>query len=53
MWLAGVIIGCVGGYIVVAVRQDERGPLKSRLAGILGYLLIVVGLGLFIAGMWR
>lgn len=53
MWLAGVIIGCVGGYTVVAARQDERGPLKNRLVALIGYLLTVVGLGLFIAGMWR
>jgi len=51
MWLAGVITACVGGYIVVAVRQGESRVLKNRLAEIFGYLLIFIGLGLFIAGM--
>lgn len=52
MWLIGVVIACIGGYIVVAVRQGRR-TSRSRLAEILGYLLIASGLVFFIVGIIR
>ena len=52
MWLVGVIIACIGGYVVVSTRQDERSP-RRRIAGMLGYLLILGGLGFFVAGIIR
>jgi hypothetical protein len=49
MWLAGVIVACIGGYIVVAVRQDNHAG-RRRLPEILGYVMILIGIGLFVAG---
>jgi hypothetical protein len=53
MWLIGVIIASIGGYVVAAVRHDERRSPKRRMAEILGYLLIFGGLGFFVAGIIR
>jgi hypothetical protein len=44
---------CIGGYIVVAVRQDAHRSRRSRLAEILGYLLIFSGIGVFVAWIIR
>jgi hypothetical protein len=53
MQVVGIIVVCVGGYIVAAVRQDTRRSRRRRLAEILGYLLILSGSGFFIAGLIR
>ena len=53
MWLIGVIIACIGGYVVVTVRQDQRRSRRRRMAETLGYRLIFGGLGFFAAGMIR
>ena len=45
MWLIGVIIACIGGYVVVAARQDVGRSPRRRMAEIRGYLLIFGGLG--------
>ena len=50
MRLVGIIIVCIGGYVIAAVRQDGHRSRKSRLAELLGYLLILGGGGFFIAG---
>jgi hypothetical protein len=50
MGLAGVVIACIGGYVVVAVRQDRR-TRRNRVAEILGYLLVFGGLVFFIVGI--
>jgi uncharacterized membrane protein YfcA len=53
MWLIGVIIACIGGYVVVTVRQDQRRSRRRRMAETLGCRLIFGGLGFFAAGMIR
>ena len=53
MRLVGIIIACIGGYTVAAVRLDGRRSSRSRWAEILGYVLILSGSGFFIAGLIR
>jgi hypothetical protein len=53
MWLIGVVIACIGGYVVVAVRQDKHRSPRRHIAEILGYVLIFGGLGYFVAGIIR
>jgi hypothetical protein len=53
MWLIGVIIACIGGYVVVAVRQNEHRSTRRNMAEILGYLLIFGGLAYFVVGIIR
>jgi hypothetical protein len=48
-----VVIACIGGYAIIAGRQDRRRTAKRRVAEILGYLLIFSGLAFFILGLTR
>jgi hypothetical protein len=49
----GVIIACIGGFVVVAVRQGEHSSRGDRAAEILGYGLILIGLGFVFAWLFR
>jgi hypothetical protein len=53
MRLLGIIIACIGGCTVAAVRLDGHRSSRSRWAEILGYVLILSGGGFFIAELIR
>jgi len=51
--LVGIIIVCIGGYVIAAVRHDGHRSWKSRLAELLGYVLILIGGAFFFIGLIR
>jgi hypothetical protein len=53
LWTVGVIIACIGGFVVVAVRQGEHSSRGDRAAEILGYGLILIGLGFVFVWLFR
>ena len=49
--LAGVLVGAIGGF-VAATTYDHKNPVEQKAGLIIGVLLMIVGVGLFIAGWW-
>jgi hypothetical protein len=47
--LAGVLVGGIGGF-VVATTYDLENSVERKVGVSIGVLLMVVGVGLFIAG---
>jgi hypothetical protein len=47
--LAGVLVGGIGGF-VVATTYDHENSVERKVGVVIGVLLMVVGIGLFIAG---
>jgi hypothetical protein len=49
--LAGVLVGGVGGF-VVATTYDHKNSIERRVGLAIGVSMMLVGIGLFIAGWW-
>jgi uncharacterized protein YjeT (DUF2065 family) len=53
LWLIGLITACIGGFVVIAVRQDDRPSRRARVAEIMGYVLVLIGAGFVIDWLVR
>jgi uncharacterized protein YjeT (DUF2065 family) len=53
LWLIGVIVVCIGGFVVIAVRQDDHISRRGRIAEILGYVLVLIGAGFVVDWLVR
>jgi len=49
--LAGVLVGGIGGFVAATI-YDHKNPVERKVGLAIGASMMLVGIGLFIAGWW-